>query len=560
MHDTRLFPAVIVGLASVLLQAAPASAQTSPSEPPAMPAWATAALATSRPADRPAELRYLNRRITTLRAEVLGRSPDERAAAAVLFIDRLVDQEPRATVTTESLGAGALLRLAGRPVFAILPDDVDMLAGETVETNVAEAAARLATAFGEAVESRTPSTLLAAVTAALGATAVFVGLLWALRRTYRAGAGRLTRNVEQRLDVLPGAGEIARTLRTADLVRRALGLVSVLLALLLADMWLTFVLRRFPYTRPLGESLRSGVLSALVSAGQVIVDALPGLLTVLAILLAARFVVRLVGLTSDLVGQGRVAIPGVYPETVLPTRRIVIALVWLAALVLSYGFLPGSDSDAFKGVSLFVGLVVSLGSTGIMNQVMSGFTITYSRAIRLGDFVKVGDVEGSVVHLGTLATKIKTPRNEDITIPNAIVVSNATTNYSRNADGEGVFVPASLTIGYDTPWRQVHALLLLAARRTPGLRATPPPVVRQAALQDFSVQYTLLVCLERPHQRGQVLDGLHANIQDAFNEYGVQIMSPNYEADPSGPKVVPRSRWFAAPASPDPDAVGRAGG
>ncbi len=196
--------------------------------------------------------------------------------------------------------------------------------------------------------------------------------------------------------------------------------------------------------------------------------------------------------------------------------------------------------------------MVSLGSSGIINQVMSGLTITYSRALRKGDFVRIGDVEGTVTHLGLLSTKVKTPRREEMTIPNAFVSSNITTNYSRLHESEGVFVPTAVTIGYDVPWRQVHALLLLAAERTSGIRRQPPPAVRQSGLRDFYVEYTLLVSLDDPAMRPPVLDSLHANIQDAFNEFGVQIMSPNYEADPEGRKVVPREKWFEAPAvAPD---------
>jgi small-conductance mechanosensitive channel len=217
-------------------------------------------------------------------------------------------------------------------------------------------------------------------------------------------------------------------------------------------------------------------------------------------------------------------------------------------LVLAYPYLPGSNSDAFKGMSVFLGVVLSIGSSGIVNQMMSGLTITYSRAVRPGDWVKMGDVEGTVIQVGVLSIKVKTARREEVTIPNAVVMSQVTTNYSRFADTEGVFVPTSVTIGYDTPWRQVQALLLLAAERTPGVRRDPKPVVRQTALQDFYVQYVLLVCLDSPQQRFLTLDALHANIQDAFNEYGVQIMSPNYEADPEGRKVVPVDQWYAAPA------------
>jgi small-conductance mechanosensitive channel len=157
-------------------------------------------------------------------------------------------------------------------------------------------------------------------------------------------------------------------------------------------------------------------------------------------------------------------------------------------------------------------------------------------------------MEGTVTQLGTLSTKIKTPRNEEVTLPNALVVTQAATNFSRHAD-DGVMAPASVTIGYDVPWRQVQALLVMAAERTPGVRRRPAPVVLQTALGDFAVEYKVLVCVDQPHRRIVTLDALHANIQDAFNEYGVQIMSPAYEADPGERKTVPPSQWYAAPAA-----------
>ena len=224
------------------------------------------------------------------------------------------------------------------------------------------------------------------------------------------------------------------------------------------------------------------------------------------------------------------------------------ALLWILAVVASYPYMPGSDTEAFKGMSVLLGLVLSLGSRGIVEQVMSGFSVTYSRALRTGDFVRIGDVEGTVTQIGSLSTKIETPRHEEVTIPNAVLISQTVVNYSRFAETTGVFVPTEVTIGYDAPWRQVEAMLLLAASRTSGLRRDPAPVVRQVALEDFYVRYRLMVCLVVPRLRGPVLDELHANIQDAFNESGVQIMSPHYENDPNAPKVVPKDQWFAAPA------------
>jgi small-conductance mechanosensitive channel len=542
---------VAVGaLIVMLLQVPPTQAQAPAGQqgPALNEALIEAAARTAQPADQFAILTYANRPIVQFRATAAWGTPAERAAAAVHVLDRLVDDAVSMPVTTRSIGDARIVSIGERAVFAILPQDVNVLEGETTDSKSADAAARLQTAFVEAIELRNPSRLLRAAFLALTATFVYVGLVWLLRRAHRAGATRLSHGAERQLERLPGGTIILGASHAPEYVRRASALISLLLFILLTDIWLTFVLRRFPYTRPWGESLRSAVLSNLLAAGSQFAAALPGLLTVLVVVLITRFLVRLTTRLFEAVEDGRVLIPGVYPETAAPTRRIVAALLWLFALVVSYGYLPGSDSDAFKGVSVFVGLMISLGSTGIMNQVMSGLTITYSRALRLGDFVKVGDVEGTVTHLGTLATKIRTPRREEITIPNAVVVSNATTNYSRHAQDEGVFVPTSLTIGYDTPWRQVRALLLLAAERTSGLRREPAPVVRQTALQDFYVQYTLMVCLEEPHLRGPVLDALHGNIQDAFNEYGVQIMSPNYEADPSGPKVVAKNQWYAAPA------------
>jgi small-conductance mechanosensitive channel len=318
--------------------------------------------------------------------------------------------------------------------------------------------------------------------------------------------------------------------------------------LLLAYAWVAFLLRCFPYTRPWGESLRGFLWERLGSLALQVLYALPELFTAAVILFVTRFAVRVSGVVFESARRGHVRIPGVHADTLQPTRRIVAILLWLIGFVVAYPYLPGSDSQAFKGVTVFIGLMISLGSSSVVNQMMSGLTITYSRALHVDDFVRIGNVEGTVVAVGALSTKLKTPRGEDVTIPNAVVVSDLTTNYSRFDRGDGAFFSTRVTVGYDTPWRQVKALLLLAAQRTPGVRTQPPPVVWQTALQDFYVQYTLLVALDEPRQCATVLDVLHANILDAFNEYDVQIMSPNYQVDPDIRKTVPKREWYAAPA------------
>ena len=532
---------------ALALIAGSASAQTA--DDPIAAAVAAAAV-NAHASDPPATLTFANRKIVELRATIAGRPPAVRASQAADTVGRIVEQRPDAQVTMRRYEQGIVLSLGDQPVVVVFAADADPLAGETMQAKADAAVAKLTVAVREAEELRHPQRLVRGALVALAATILYALAIWMLVRIDLKVASSVHDATERGLKRLPG-GEIMVIARTPHLARRLLTFIGVLIGLLLTYSWLTIVLRRFPYTRPWGESLRSGLFAAAGAAGRAVLEQAPNLLTVLAIVLLTRLAVRLVNFAFRVIEEGRVTMPGVHPETAQPTRRIAVVLLWLFALIIAYDFLPGAQSDVFKGVSVFIGLIVSLGSSGIMNQVMSGMMVTYSRAVRVGDFVRIGEVEGTVTHLGTLSTKVRNARNEEITIPNAVVASSAAVNFSRHADTDGVFTPTSVTINYDTPWRQVQALLVLAADRTPGIRKQPKPVVLQTALGDFGVTYALLVCLEQPNRRLATLAALHANIQDAFNEFGVQIMVPAYEGDPGEPKVVPPSRWFDAPATPE---------
>jgi small-conductance mechanosensitive channel len=498
--------------------------------------------------DPPATLSFQNRDIVELRATVFARTPAMRAAAARRVLGDLVDERRVDRVATRPVAQAIVVSVGTFDLLTLLPADADPL-GVPLDETARRAAVTLQRALDEAIEIRTPWLMAQAVAWSVLATLVLVVLLRLLTRTHRGLGTLVARLAERQLQKLPG-GEVVRASRLPEFLARAVTLVSVSTGVILVYIWLTFELNRFPYTRPWGEGLRGFLLERISQLGLGILGAVPNLFSILLIVVVTRIAVRLAGLFFDGVAQGRIVTPWFYAETAPTTRRLVTLLLWLFALALAYPYLPGSETDAFKGISLFLGLMVSLGSSGLVNQAMSGLMITYSRALRTGDFVRIGDTEGTVTFLGMLSTKVKTPRREEVTIPNAVLFSTVTTNYSRLHETDGVYVPTSVTIGYDVPWRQVHALLLLAAERTAGIRRQPAPVVRQTGLRDFNVEYTLLVSLEDPSSRAPVLDALHANIQDAFNEFGVQIMSPNYEADPDGPKIVPRAKWFAAPAAP----------
>jgi small-conductance mechanosensitive channel len=534
----------------VALSWQPVAAQEQALPPPQQPAIVESASA--EPSGQVATLTFANRPIVTLRARLVGRDPIDRVASAERVLDDLISEGYSGPVESRAFPGGQIISVHDRGIFAVTALDVDNLAGETVDTVTAEASARLQQALAEADEARTPRRLLIASGLALLGLVVGSLLLVALVRAHRRFSGRLVEIAERRL-TRTGITDVAslRASRVFEFQRGLLTSITVATAIVIAYSTLTFVLRRFPYTRPWGESMRGFLFTTVEDLALGVVHAIPGLFTVALIVVMMRFLLRLLGIWFTAVEQGRTHVQWLHPETAQTTKRLVTVLVWLFTIVVAYPYLPGSQTDAFKGVSVFLGLMLTFGSSGLVNQVMSGFMVTYSRALRVGDWVRIGDVEGTVVHLGILSTKIKTYRGEETTIPNAVVVSQTTIDYSRFAENHETFMPTSVTIGYDAPWRQVHALLLEAAERTPGLLKEPKPYVLQEALQDFYVKYTLFVCLERQDRRAFTLDALHAHIQDLFNEYGVQIMSPNYLADPASPKVVNKKDWYAAPARVD---------
>jgi small-conductance mechanosensitive channel len=547
----------VAGIVLVLLVGAGtvvAQPQTTP-VPPGLQAAARAALLTAERSGESFTLTYFNRPIVVLRARVLGRPPSERAAIAVQVLNDLVTAKATEPVESRQVEGASLIFVGSRLVVGLGAPDVDELAGETLEGVTALTVARLQQAFAEAAEAHTPAELLRAGILAAVALAIGGLVLWVVARARRGVTAKLVAVSESTM-AKTGLADLdsLRTSRVLDFQRGFVTVITVGLQLLVIYVVVSFVLQRFPYTRPWGESLSGFLVTTLQNLALGAMHAVPGLFTVLVILVIARLATKLVGMWFHSIERGRIRSRWIYPETAQPTRRILTTLVWVFAIIVAYPYMPGSETDAFKGVSVFLGLMLTLGSTGLVNQMVSGYTVTYSRALRVGDYVRIGNVEGTVIHLGVLSTKIKTLQLEEVTIPNAVVAAQMTTDYSRFADSEGVFTSTSVTIGYDAPWRQVQSLLLLAAERTPGLRREPKPRVFQASLEDFYVKYTLWVSLLHQESRITTLDTLHANIQDLFNEYGVQIMSPNYLTDPASPKVVARQNWYAAPASIDESA------
>ncbi len=508
-------------------------------------------LAAPAPSAAPADtavLRLGNRAIWVFRTSLSAHSPADRSALAAERIVEALHASTLDTIDTAAIQGGIVVALNQRPVFGVLAADVDTAAGDSLPAAITRVVRDLRLAVREYRAAHSWTINIRAAAWSLGATVVFVVLL--------AGIIRSRRWLRAKLEPLTGVGKLkdrrASALLQISLARFVAVATNVLVwvvGIILTDVYLTYVLTRFPWTRPWGELLAGYLTSTAASIGIGVLRSVPNLFMVLVIIGLTRWLTGFLKRIFEGVAAGVISLPAVHPETAIPTRRILTVVIWLIALVFAYPYLPGSGSDAFKGISVFAGLVISLGSSGIVNQWMSGLGVMYSRAFRKGDFVRIGETEGTVQTLGWLSTKLLTPLQEEVTIPNAVVIAQGTANYSRVTEG-GVLVQTGVTIGYDAPWRQVHAMLLEAAKRTAGVRAVPAPYVRQSALSDFYVDYRLVVVVEAP-DRLTVLSRLHANIQDCFNEHGVQILSPHFLGQPEHPVVVPKEKWYAAPAQRD---------
>ena len=498
-----------------------------------------------------ADVVVFNRPVVTFRAPVLGVPVEQRARNAAERIRALLAAPGEHKVTTEDVAQGILVKVDGRVALAITLDDVEPM-GEAAEAALAaDAVRKLELVIAEMKEARDPRALLTAAGWAVGATLVWLAVLWLLLRLMHGIARRLYRYAERKGAAMRAVGtEILQRERVLHAIRALLRVAFWVLALLLTYQWLGFVLARFPYTRPWGEGFASFLVDTFVGMVAAVARSLPGLLIAIVIFVIAHFAAHLLKNLFDGVQSGRLRYAWIDADSARPTRRLVLIAVWLFAVAMAFPYIPGADTDAFKGVSVLLGLMVSVGASGIVGQAASGLILMYTRTFRPGEFVRVGDHEGTVVHLGMFTTRVRTGMGEELTLPNSMVLGTVTTNYSRAVHGAGFIVDATATIGYDTPWRQVHAMLTEAARRTEGVMTEPAPVVFQTALSDFYVDYRL-VCQAlptEPRPRAVVVSALHQSIQDVFNENGVQIMSPHYLGDPAHAKVVPPARWYAPPA------------
>jgi small-conductance mechanosensitive channel len=477
----------------------------------------------------------------------------ERAAAIARAIREAANDpsfDPR-SVRIEPVDFGARIMAGPRRLMVVVDADSQ---GEGVRPSVLASlyAQRISRAIGDYRKARLPGALRGAwLGAALGLVALALGValvFWLGRRLDRLLENRLRRHVQALED---RSFRIVDSQRIWSGVRGTVRLLRALAVLAMLYVFLSVVLARFPWTRGIAGKLAGYALTPLHTMGTAFVSYIPNLIFLAILYFVLRTVIRLARVFFESIEHGTITLANFEPEWAVPTYRIVRLLIVAFGVVIAYPFVPGSESAAFKGVSLFLGVMFSLGSSSAVSNIIAGYLLTYRRAFKLGDRIRIGDKVGAVSATRVQVTHLTTPKNEELIIPNATILNSEVINYSTIARTEGLILHTTVGIGYDTPWRQVEAMLLIAAANTEGVLAEPAPFVNQLALGDFAVTYELNVYVREPHRMLALYSALHRNILDVFNEHGVAIMTPAYEGDPEQPKVVPKDQWFTAPAAAD---------
>ena len=361
--------------------------------------------------------------------------------------------------------------------------------------------------------------------------AVQVLLIWFIVWLFRRWKFSVTRKLLGRIkSVVIKNYPLLDTHRLGVAIIFIFNLVRLLLILLVVLVGLGFMFSFFPETKTVTYTVVGFIWNPLSDILKSVVEYLPNLFKIIVIIICFHYLLKLVRYFANEVASGRLKINGFYADWAMPTHTLLRVLLYSFMLVMIWPLLPNSDSEIFQGVSVFIGVVVSLGSTSVVGNVMSGLVMTYMRPFRIGDFIRFGDTEGEVIEKSMLVTRIRTRKNDIVTIPNSNMMSSQTSNYTFSAQRYGIIVHTKITIGYDEPWKKIESLLVQAAENTDGIKRHPKPFVRITALDDFYVEYEINGITDRAKTLSTVYSALHQQILDTMHGAGVEIMSPHIEA------------------------------
>ncbi|MBP1636513.1 MAG: mechanosensitive ion channel family protein [Acidobacteria bacterium] len=493
-------------------------------------------------------------------------SAEERAAAAEQRLVRIAEDPfySAGAVTVVEKGRTAHILYRGALVGIIGPEDAARLGPGTAADQAQDLVRGIVQSIGRYRARRQPAAARRAAVVGILATLLLAGMIAGIRRVNRAVVGR----IEHGAIVVARAPGIVNTM-VRSLERQAWRILHVVTIVVLVGLYLLLIFNLFPLTRGFVVSIMAYVVDPVRVLAAAFRDNIGNFIFIAVVVALSRYLVKGLRWLLSETAVGSVALPGVQPEWAMLLYKALRLVVVAVTAVVVYPYIPGSDSEAFKGISLFAGALVTLGASGMAANMIGGLALSFSGTFRAGDRVQIGDIMGDVVESTLLMTRICSIKNEIVTIANSTVMTGQIVNYSAIARTKGLLLTTEVTIGYDAPWRKVHELLVNAALRTREILPNPAPFVLQKSLNDYHVSY--LLCAYTANANAMVLTRgeLHENIQDAFNEGGVEILSPafGYLRDgsattipatyrPEGYRPEPFKVEVAPPATPDPRSPG----
>jgi small-conductance mechanosensitive channel len=433
-------------------------------------------------------------------------------------------------------------------LFGILAEDAEH-AGLTRQELAQKVSEKLKTIVNQYRKERQTMEIIKGAALFIVETLLLLAVLFLMRRLYHKARKRMDDWVTEKKEYLES--------QSLDLVR--IDKIGLLLLVMLRTIWVVLVLGvlyfyiqvglgLFPWTQAIGNKLLGFVLQPVNTILAAIWRQVPNLFFLVIISVITAYILKLMRLFFNGIEDREIKFKNFYPEWARPTHGICRILIIAFALVVAFPYIPGSDSLAFKGISIFFGVLLSLGSSTAVANILAGYMIIYRRVFSVGDRIKINDIIGDVIETRLQVIHLRTLKNEDLSVPNSLIVNSQVLNYTSLANKHGLILHTTVSIGYDTPWRQVHAMLLEAADSIDGIMKKPAPFVLQKALDDFYIVYELNVYTNDPRKMEPLYSALHQAILDEFNENNVQIMSPHYKSDKSEPVFVPKEKWFAHPA------------
>lgn len=468
--------------------------------------------------------------ILTVFETVGGLTPEQRAAGIKGRIVAIARSGASTLAARLEPHEGWTAILVGDQVIMAVTNADARAAGKSRQQMATEYADKITSAIHNYQEEHSWRMILQGGLKTIVLTLVLVGVLWFIRRVRSMFYGRIEKRI---VASAQPEQKSAWNIAVAYIGPIMLGIGAILrwlFILALLEAYLTISFGFFSVTRDISLTVTKWVVSQLEFLAESGLNYLPNLLIIAVIALITRYVLRLLRLFFGEIGKGNLKIRGFYPDWAEPTEDLVRMLVLVLAVVVAFPYLPGAKSPAFQGISIFLGVLLSLGSSSAVANAIAGVILTYMRSFLVGDWVQIGDTTGEVVEKNLLVTRVLTPKEEIITLPNATVMSGSVKNYSVEAKKSGVIFHTTATIGYDAPWRTVHELLIDAARATKHVLKEPAPFVLQNGLDDFYVEYELNAYTDVPREMLNIFSELHQNIQDKFNEAGVEICSPHFSS------------------------------